>query len=543
MDSGTLFQAYLSAFDPRGLAGLQQRAEVLQRLGISGIVTQPTSLYDRASADGPYSPLDHKAVDTTLGGEALLTAVNAGLRGRGITPIGDLVLNHADVRSELVQRALRDPKAYAAWFKLTNDPGVLDTWQQKINIFGLPPILFEPAFNAHRASTFYGEQWEFDVSNPDVIRYFQEVAELMTRGWGYGGLRLDAIAYAAATRLHTATGEHEPAGLAMAVHLKGHLRRLARGGPVPFLIAEAGGYTADMAKWLAPGGSDLAYDFTWMPTLIQSLDDGHWGALDQYWETLPETVGRWIRFGSSHDERQLRYTIYKEQLRARHGGPDGRYVCFGGNGLTLPVRNLVPSEEAFVTFQGLTILSDGVPLIFQTDMGGWKGDVTAAALDPRDPNRCLVPWSAGVPRAGWPVDAQYPLDPEWQTRSVQDQMADPGSVMSRLAQLITLRRDHHAIGAGRQVPITSSARSITAFARTVSESAIVVVANASAEGGTAELDLSRWTGWRIRRLVRSSAGQVVNWSGTSFVGHGAHEVGIRPHGFEVLELFPPMANL
>ncbi|HET6507088.1 MAG TPA: alpha-amylase family glycosyl hydrolase [Baekduia sp.] len=539
--TGTLMQAYLPAFDPNGLAGLTTRSGALRWMGFSGLVTQPVTAYRRDSEDGPYSPLSHTRVDHGLGGEARLVEVNAHLAEMGIAPIGDFVPNHLDEQSQEVRDTLRRGVVDRSWFRVTRDREVMETWRGKTNIFGLDSTRWEPGLEAWRASTFYGSQWELDVEHPAVIAHLKSAAATMVGPWAYQGLRWDAIAYAAGKRLTTRTGEHEPAAFELLRQVRAHLEARA-GGDAPLMLAEAGGFTRDIARWLGPGLAHAAYDFTWMPTLVHSLDEGDWTPLRSYWGSLPSTEGRLLRFLGSHDERQLRYVPFKDALIARHGGPGGNHVCFGGNGLTLPVRNLVPSEEAFVMLMALTVLSDGLPLVYQTDMGGWGGDPDANAHDVRDPNRCLVPWISAA-AGGWTraTARGYRPEPEYRRRSVRRQMIDERSVMSRLAQLIHLRSHHPAFDATPQVRIASSSRKVEAFARVGGERALLVLANASGEHEAAELDLRRWGGWRARRLgMPSTEADRTTWSPERFLPVGRrHEVRLRPYGGEVIELAPP----
>ena len=539
---GVLLQVYGPSIDPNGVLGLSDHLDWIKWMDFGGVVSQPNSRWRRSSRDWVYSPVDHMTVDSEIG-EDRLVAMHRAFDELDVLKVGDLVCNRADQQSELVQRVFSDPERWASWFRVTSDPAVWSGWNTKTNIFGLDPRLNEPTIRRQRASTFYPDQWEFNVGNLEVLDYLSSVGMRMIRDWGYDGLRLDAVGHLAAKRLETPTGHHEPAGLAFVEALR---RRLASvqtwKGRQPVLIAEAGGPSREMAAWLLSGRCDLAYDFAWVVAVLMSLTVGDWIPLRQYWAELPPVAGEWLRFLGSHDERQLRYSLDIEQLKARHGGDNGEFVCFGGHGLTLPFRNFVPNERAFVLAAGLTILSKGVPLLYQNDVGGYRGDTTVKMSEPRVPNRCLYPWDSDLPRAGWPEDAPFPLEPEWGERSVKQQMADPHSVMAQVRRLIAVRNRFPSAQRGDQVEIPTGSTKVEAFARTHEEErTLLVMAHARDGGIIAHPDVSPWAGKRARRLLLSEGYEpdspVLRWdSHVEEFGHGEHPIALGPYELAVFEV-------
>jgi glycosidase len=551
---GVMMQAYLDAFDYNGLPGLVERIEWLTEMGFQGLVTQPVNLFRKTSFDGPYSPLSHSQVDDHFGGLDAVVRANQALREAGISPVGDLVVNHFDELSEQVQRAIHNPKRWGRWFRLSNDREVWKyNWADKVNIFGLDHSLPEPMLESMmRQATFYPDQWDVNIAEEEVVEYFLTVTDIMLDEWGYLGLRLDAMAYLAGVVLETLTGHLEPAGMRFVERLKARLvERYAGQACQPFLLAEAGGPLREIQACLLAGRCDTAYDFEYAPTFVHGIDRGDWIPYRRYRAMLREVAGRLLRFLGSHDEWQLRYSYYKEPLIEAHGGPSGEWVCFGGNGISVPRRHVFPSDPetgepsdaAWILFWAFTILSDGVPLIYQTDVGGWGGDLTAHAYDVRDPNRCGMPWTNELPMAGWPSDARYPVEPAWEERSVVQQMADPSSVMSKLRRLIGVRNRYASAQWGVQTEIPVRTPSVEVFAReTEGEPTLLVVGNITDSGQTAYPDLSRWAGRRLRRLRLNAGtlppeGPLLQWEDrTSIIGSGEHQIGVGPYAAEVLEV-------
>jgi glycosidase len=551
--TGTLMQIFIPSWAPGGFAGVQNTIQYVRWLGVSGLVSQPVGEYDRDSEDGPYGPRDPTKVDAEFGGEAGLVALNDQLWRAGITPIGDLVANHVHERSEIVQRALRDPQRWGAWLRTTDDP-VRDRWDGKTNIFGLPTRYWVEELGRWRASTFKRSQVELNAEHPPYIEFIADLAATMTAEWGYGGLRLDAIGHVVANvmtvfmerRDGAVHNPADPAALALAGRIQRRLLALRNpDGRRPFTIAEAGGTHADIAAWLDV--SDMAYDFVWLPTLLQCVDNSDWETLRSMWASEPRTKGTLLRYLGSHDERSFRYVTFGDELVARHGGQDGRYVCFDGTGVTRRVRDLLPNEHLMVMLVGLTVLADGTPLLYQGDPEGYGGDREANEWDVRDPNRCRHPLDADLPNAGWPPDARYPLEPTWRTRSVAQQFRNPNSVLRRSRQYVYLRRRFPAIQWGERVDIEGTKR-VLAFARMGPRSSdhdVIVLANISGYEQTAELDLSRWRNRSFRRLDGNLAAlmsadpaaaphwrQMVSWG-----NHSKFRVDLAPHQLMVIEAY------
>jgi glycosidase len=546
-----LYQAYASGFRPGGLAGIGDTAPYLAWLGVDALITQPVNAFPKSATDRYYSPSDHGAVDPSFGGAPAIQALNATLRRHGITPVGDLVVNHVDRSGWIVDRAISDPARYGAWLRASVSPG-RHHWPDKlVNIFGLDRWVDVPQLDRSVATPFYEDQWALNHENDDVFNYFRGIAgALMIDAWGYAALRLDAFASIDPIDLTDAPEVNEHGRVAPHPVALAFLERLRADVLAPrgaWAIAEAGGSPEYMRALMASPAVDLAYDVSWWGVLLHAIHSGGWDALRTHLagqETA--TLGRHLRYLGSHDERQARFLPEREELIAAYGGRSGEYVCFGGNGLTRRMRDMLPDDDAHALAMGLTLLMPGVPLCFQGDMEGLRGDSSANALDPRDPNRCRMPWDAGQENAGWgDMSSPYPLDPDWATKAVAQQRRAPGSILNRNRRMLHVRRELPSVRTGdyRELPTTHAAT--FAFSREADDGdAVVVIANAVGRTVTTSVDLGPYRGRRLVALdtgpVTTGDGSPVHWRpGTTWADRADHSVSLAPYELRVLRVVSP----
>jgi oligo-1,6-glucosidase len=545
------FQAYASGYHPGGLAGIGATAEYLRWLGVDALITQPVNRFPAAATDRYYSPSDHGTVDASFGGESAIQDLNRTLREHGITPVGDLVADHVDRSGWVVDRSIQHPKQYGTWLRVSHDP-VAHHWPDRlVNIFGEDQWTDVAGLGAV-ATPFYPDQYALNLARPDVVDYLlHAVAEQMLKAWGYGGLRIDAFASidpidltdAPAVNAHGRVAPH-PVALAFLDRLRAEV--LAPLGS--WAIAEAGGSPEYMRALMAHESVDYAYDVSWWGVLLHAIDTGRWDALRGHIAGQdPAKLGQHIRYLGSHDERQARFLPQREELIARHGGTGGEFVCFDGNGLTRRMRDMVPDDDAHALALGLTFTMPGVPLCFQGDMEGLRGDSTARALDVRDPNRCRMPWDARQENAGWGgVASPYPLDPDWRTRSVAQQRRDPRSMLARARRLLYLRQELPSLVSGDYIELKSSHAATFAFSRSAEGAeTVIVVANATGRRVSTDVDLG--PSRQGQRLTTLDSGPVptgdawpVQW-GTlaTWENRADHTVTLAPYELRIIRVVNP----
>ncbi len=97
----------------------------------------------------------------------------------------------------------------------------------------------------------------------------------------------------------------------------------------------------------------------------------------------------------------------------------------------------------------------------------------------RDPVRTPMPWDTGA-NAGFTTGTPWlPLNPNWQTRNVAQERADPRSLWSLTQRLLQLRHAHPALALGdyHATPCTGD---LLAYERRLGDERIVVALNLGA---------------------------------------------------------------
>jgi alpha-glucosidase len=552
------YQAYPDAFDPRGLQGLSARRNYFRWLGVDGLISSPVNRFREKSHDRLYSPLDHTHVDSTFGGVTELRSINAALAAAGISPVGDFVLNHVDSHSDIARRAIADPAHWGDWLRTSKDP-VRDRWDTRlVNFFGLPSWTYRAELGASIATPFYSDQYALDHEHPAVRDYLCHVAgDVMLDYWGYHGLRLDAMvsAVVSADLRHMPPidryGQTAPDPVALGTinalrrRVLNPRERLVR--PSPWTIAEGGGSLRYMRGLMTSSDVDYAYDVSWWAALLQCLMHGEWSTLDHHLEELRCGWGRLLFYLDSHDERIVRYIPYADELIDTYGGPHREYVCCGGHGLTRRVRAMLPSDAAYALTVALTTFAPGTPVYYQGDLEALPGDSSAYVFDQRDPNRCRMPWDARLPEAGWgDTHSPYSLDPAWPTRSVAQQMADPGSPLNRNRRAVHVRRASGSLQGGEYERLTTTDRAALAFARDLNGyDPVIIIANATDAPLRTSVDLARYR--RTHRLVSLETRldqwwhrSPVRWpSRWTWAERADHEVDLEPYEVRVIRAVRP----
>jgi glycosidase len=543
--TGVGMQVYLRSFG--GLKLLRRQIAYFTGLEIDFTITSPVGAYDPENPDGPYAPLFDGPgkpfrVSDEIGGEQELRATNTAFREARITTIPDLVLGHIGDTSDWWQRALAGDREAQDWFRII-DPGDLKNWRRKVNIFNYPNMLDVPGIGK-LSSTFYPPQIELDNSNPTVLAHHVSTLEHMHDGLLYsGGGRGDAIAYAGGRTLTSRTGEHDPLGLDAAAYLRRNFFDLR---PGTVLIAEAGGIREQIAVWLMKHRAHWAYDFGIGPIILYCIATGDWTELRKYLDLsnqpIIDAVAAWILFLRLHDELQLRYVPkhIRDYLIQRFGGPDGRNVIFGGNGLSQRLSQLTPTVDSHIMALALIILLDGVPVIFPGDLERRQG---AIGTPERWPARDAVPHQLDPPLYGWPELPTEPVrfGPDAAETVASELYRDRRSSLRRGLQFIQFRNRWPAIRHGGRHDIRTDNAAIYAFGRTYHEGDAIVLANASGFGQGGHLMLDRWPTSRLVKVVLDpnaySAGdpnfkfEMVPW-----VSRDPYWVGLDP--YEVMILLP-----
>ncbi|MEV6755783.1 glycoside hydrolase family 13 protein [Streptomyces sp. NPDC051214] len=484
-----IYQVYPRSFaDGNGdgmgdLPGVTARLPHLHRLGVDAVWLSP--FYASPQADAGYDVADYRAVDPMFGALPDADDLVREAHALGLRVIVDLVPNHCSDRQEWFRQALREGPASSLRERFHFRPGKGDEGQLPPNdwesVFG-GPAWTRVADGEWYLHLFAPEQPDFNWDHPAVRDEFRSIL----RYWldlGIDGFRIDV-----------AHGLVKAAGLPDIGHEQ-QVRLLGKQA-VPYFdqdgvheiyrdwrrildayagdriaVAEAWTPTVERsARYLRPGELHQAFNFEYLTTgwdadALRSVIDRSLVAMNAVgapatWVLSNHDVVRHsTRFADGDAARGLRRARAATLLMLAL--PGSAYI-YQGEELGLPEVTELPDE----------VRQD--PAFFRST--GQDGT--------RDGCRVPLPWSGERAPFGFgPVEggpSWLPQPASWKDLSVEAQEGDPASTLEFYRRALAVRREHPALGAGRDVEWLESPEGVLSFRRTSSRGAVVCTVNLTA---------------------------------------------------------------
>lgn len=279
----------------------------LSDLGVTYLHLMPLLKPRDGENDGGYAVADYRAVREDLGTMDDLAALAAELRGRGISLVLDLVLNHVAKEHEWAQRARAGEQKYRDYFFVFDDRTMPDAYERTLPEifpdFAPGNFTWDDDLNGWVWTTFNSYQWDVNWANPDVfVEFLDVICNLANQGVEV--IRLDAIAFIW-KRLGTAC-QNQPEVHALTEALRTALHIVA---PASAFKAEAIVGPQDLLPYLGAGRhhgklSDMAYHNSLMVQLWSMVASRHTrltevalGAFDE-----KPTTATWGTYVRCHDD-------------------------------------------------------------------------------------------------------------------------------------------------------------------------------------------------------------------------------------------------
>ena len=192
------YAAYAERF-AGDLAGISDRIDYLNELGVSYLHLMPLLQPREGDSDGGYAVADYRQVRSDLGTMDDLRQLATNLRANGISLVMDLVLNHVAAEHAWAQRATGGRSALPGL--LLRLPGPHRAGPFRGDPAGGVPRLRPGQLQSLRRArqgwvwtTFNTWQWDTNWSNPDVFAEYADIVLFLANA-GVEVLRLDAIAF------------------------------------------------------------------------------------------------------------------------------------------------------------------------------------------------------------------------------------------------------------------------------------------------------------------------------------------------------------
>jgi amylosucrase len=294
------------------LRGVQDHLDYLEGLGVTYLHLMPLLRPREGENDGGYAVADYRSVRPDLGSMDDLSGLARDLRGRGISLVLDLVLNHVAREHQWAERARAGEDRYRDYFHFFPDRGLPEAYEATLpEVFpDFAPGNFtwderagEGGSGGWVWTTFNTYQWDLNWGNPDVLAEFVDII-LNLANRGVEVFRLDAIAFIW-KRLGTSS-QNQPE----VHHLTRALRAAARiVAPAVAFKAEAIVGPGDLIHYLGTGThhgrvSDMAYHNSLMVQLWSTLASRDTRLMEEALRAFPPkpTSTTWGLYVRCHDD-------------------------------------------------------------------------------------------------------------------------------------------------------------------------------------------------------------------------------------------------
>lgn len=430
------------------LAGLTQRLDYLQQLGIQGIWLMP--IFKSEDHDHGYAVVNYREIEPDYGTLADFDRFLAEAHRRGIAVILDYVMNHAGAAHPLFESAYDSRRSpYHDWF----------IWSEE---------------KPKGWNTFAGEPWregnqrwyyavfdpgmpDFNLRNPKVVDFHLD----NLRFWlnrGVDGFRFDAVGVLFENS--AIAWENQPENHQL---LKRVQELLASYGN-KYLVCES---PSDPAPFAEADSCGSAFAFGLQKHILSS-----------------------VKLGRLRDD--VLYTLRKMPM-PRMATLLANHDHFAGSRL---IKQFDGDEKGYKAAAATLLTLPGTPFLYYgEEIGlGLSSPVANADQSLRGP----MSWSA-EPHAGF-TRADKPFRPNvanWQTHNVAAQQADPDSLLNWYRGLIALRNAEPALSIGSFTPLSERDMPVFAFTREHEGSRLLVLINFAHRAAThtlpASFEASQWS--------------------------------------------------
>lgn len=471
------------------LAGVEDRLGHLEELGVSYLHLMPLLTPRDGDSDGGYAVADYRSVRPDLGTMDDLRALTSPLRGRGISLVLDLVLNHVAREHEWARKARAGEARYRDYFHVFEDRALPDAYERTLPEvfpdFAPGNFTWDDELGAWVWTTFNSFQWDLNWANPDVLLEFVDIV-LFLAGAGVEVLRLDAIAFLWKEMGTTCQGRPQ-------VHAITQVLRAVSRIACPALAFKAEAIVAphELLAYLGEGRytgkvSDLAYHNTLMVQIWSMLATGRTDLTETALRRLPPapSTATWITYARCHDD--IGWAISDEDAAAVGlSGPAHRHF------LSDWYLGEFPSSSARgLTFQFNPATGDRRTSGTAASLLGIDHDDPAASRDGLAQLRlahALLAWHGGIPVVWsgdelacpndehWADDPRQSSDNRWAHRPAlpeslfalrHDRDTVAGRAFADLTQLLRARRETpHVHGATPVEVLTAEDPGVLALAR------------------------------------------------------------------------------
>lgn len=448
------YELYVRAFydsngDGQGdLAGVIARLDYIKELGVDCIWLLP--ICDSPLVDDGYDVRDYRKLLPEYGTIEDFKRLVAEAHRRGLRIITDLVLNHSSDQHEwFVQSRSSRANPYRDWYVWSDDPnkykdaGIVFKDTQASN------WTWDEGSQQYYWHRFYPQQPDLNYDNPVVQQAMLDIAAYWL-DLGVDGFRLDAVPY-----LYEREGTKCEGLPETHAYLKRLRQFVNQRNPEAVLLGEANQPPIPSLEYFGDGDElQMLFNFPQMTATFLALATGSAAPLYRIMrevENLPPQA-QWGTMLRNHDELTFEMVTPQErEFMFNYYAPEAQQrINWGVRRRLAPLLGNNP-ERILLAYSMLLTLP-GSPVIYYGDEIGMGDDIS---LPDRNGVRTPMQWDARA-NAGFssanpnqfyaPVIATPPYDPTH--INVAAQQAATHSFYHRLRHLISVRKEHPALGVG-----------------------------------------------------------------------------------------------
>ncbi|HJX01399.1 MAG TPA: alpha-glucosidase, partial [Terriglobales bacterium] len=488
------------------LNGITQHLDYLEKLGIDAIWITPC--FPSPQVDFGYDVSDYRDIDSQYGTLADFDRLVAEAKKRNIKVILDFVVNHSsDKHRWFIESAKSKTNPYRDYYIWRDGKGEGQPPNNWTSTFGGPSWTFSETTNQWYYHFFYPQQPDLNWRTPRVEKEMFDV----TRFWykrGVYGFRLDAVDTMFEDPNLTDNPPREGTdayGMPRQEHIHDHsmsevhaelqkLRKVADEFPGRVLIGETWTKTPEeLAGYYGPSNNELQMPMYFNFTRVDKLDAAAFRQKVAAIESNP--VHGWpVYVLSNHDIRRYvdRYGTGDDKDKDKVAKlMSGLYLTLRGSAI------MYYGEEIGMENNDPKRVEDVKDVIGKKGWPREKG---------RDGERTPMQWDSSS-NAGFNKGAApwLPVDANYTTHNVANEIADPNSVLNWYRQLTKLRRSDPAFYEGDYVALDESNANVMSYLRKAKNDAAVVILNFSSQPQTVALDSTKVGGAKGRALASTNS--------------------------------------
>ena len=407
-----IYELYIDKFADT-IENLALHIDYFTTLGVNTLHVLPH--YPSPMIDDGYDVSDYRGVRASLGTLDDFSALIEAAHSRGIRVVTDLVLNHTSNTHPWFVEALSYPDSPKRNYYLWSETGT----EFAAAPSGLPDIKTSNWIRTEKRdfyyATYYPEQPDLNWDNPDVFEEMLAIMEFWT-ALGVDGFRLDAVPHLVKREGTNCKGL--PETHAVIKHIRA---RLEAKYPEVILIAEAHHDLTETKKYFGAGDEcHMAYHFILMEEMWSAIRRGDKTQLARLVEDsldIPENC-QWAIFLRNHDEIALG-TLEPQEHAALLDFMDAerKYMIYNGTRTSMRIGSIFKGDRSKI-LDALSLLYTlpGAPIMYYGDEIGMSHlALQEGVRDSRKYVRGAFDW-----------------------KEVQDQINDPGSLLSAVSKLVHL---------------------------------------------------------------------------------------------------------